>query len=164
MEMQQERPPAYTQHEHDPETLHLPAVPTHPLSTSSSHENDRLPSIRALALPDATRAARSHSQRPSVELSPRSQFPQAQWGSLPPLNGALPTALSARPAEGIPRHSNEMDVGSPMDTASVASAQDDVLRPREMSVISVDDPDVRLAAEALSGLGNPGLCTSFAYR
>lgn len=58
----------------------------------------------------------------------------------------------------MPRTSNEVDVGSPMDTTSVMSAQDDAARRREMSVVSVDDPDVRLAAEALSGLGNPGGC------
>jgi hypothetical protein len=49
------------------------------------------------------------------------------------------------------------DIGSPMDTASVWSAQDEKAR-RETSV-SMDDPDVRLAAEALSGLGNPGTST-----
>jgi hypothetical protein len=49
----------------------------------------------------------------------------------------------------------EADVGSPMDMdrASVASGDE---RRREMSVVSMEDPDVRLAAEALSGLGNPG--------
>jgi uncharacterized protein (DUF736 family) len=36
----------------------------------------------------------------------------------------------------------------------VWSAQDEKAR-REMSV-NLDDPDVRQAAEALSGLGNPG--------
>lgn len=48
------------------------------------------------------------------------------------------------------------DVGSPMDMdrASVTSGGDE--RRREMSVVSMEDPDVRLAAEALSGLGNPG--------
>ncbi|KAF2871244.1 transcription factor Opi1-domain-containing protein [Massariosphaeria phaeospora] len=48
-------------------------------------------------------------------------------------------------------------MGSPMDTASAASvvsAGEDLGRRRELSVLSVDDPDVRLAAEALSGLGN----------
>jgi hypothetical protein len=43
-----------------------------------------------------------------------------------------------------------------METGSVMSAQDGGERRRETSVLSVDDPDVRLAAEALSGLGNPG--------
>jgi hypothetical protein len=40
-----------------------------------------------------------------------------------------------------------------VDRYSVVSGDD---RRRETSVLSVDDPDVRLAAEALSGLGNPG--------
>jgi hypothetical protein len=40
-----------------------------------------------------------------------------------------------------------------VDRCSVVSGED---RRRETSILSVDDPDVRLAAEALSGLGNPG--------
>jgi hypothetical protein len=67
----------------------------------------------------------------------------------------LPVPNSAtfpRAPEGPPRE----DVGSPMDTASVRSMQDDSAGRRETSV-SMDDPDVRLAAEALSGLGNPGM-------
>jgi hypothetical protein len=44
-----------------------------------------------------------------------------------------------------------------MDTGSIASVQDGAPERRQASVLSVDDPDVRLAAEALSGLGNPGM-------
>ncbi|KAF1928364.1 transcription factor Opi1, partial [Didymella exigua CBS 183.55] len=43
-----------------------------------------------------------------------------------------------------------VDVGSPMDTASV----------RSETSVTMDDPDVRLAAEALSGLGNPDFVRS----
>jgi hypothetical protein len=148
--MQQERapPPAYTQHE--PESLHLPSVPTHSLPSAPS--NDRLPGIRSLDLPDASPHARTHSQRASIELSPKSHVDPLQWGSLPPLN----SAPFPRVPEGVPRSSAEMEIGSPMDTASIASAGEDYARRREMSVISMDDPDVRLAAEALSGLGNLG--------
>jgi hypothetical protein len=148
--MQQERapPPAYTQHE--PESLHLPSVPTHSLPSAPS--NDRLPGIRSLDLPDASAHTRTHSQRASIELSPKSHADPLQWGSLPPLNGAP----YPRVPEGIPRSSAEMEIGSPMDTASIASASEDYARRREMSVISMDDPDVRLAAEALSGLGSLG--------
>lgn len=152
MSMQQEHPPppAYTQHE--PESLNLPSVPTHALP--GTQNNDRLPGIRALDLPDATASARTHNSHPSIEISPRTQLDHSQWGSLPPLS----SATFPRVPEGMPRTSNEVDVGSPMDTTSVMSAQDDAARRREMSVVSVDDPDVRLAAEALSGLGNPGGC------
>jgi hypothetical protein len=150
MNMQQERapPPAYTQHE--PESLHLPSVPTH--SLSSPPANDRLPGIRSLDLPDASPRTRTHFQRSSIELSPKAHAEPLQWASLPPLNAATYPSVP----EGVPRSSAERDIGSPMDTASIASAGDDYARRREMSVVSMDDPDVRLAAEALSGLGNLG--------
>lgn len=157
--MQQEQrapPPAYTQHE--PESLHLPSVPTHALPVAAQN-NDRLPGIRSLDLPDASPAriaAINSNTRHDIEISPKSTGDAMQWTSLPPLS----SATFPRVPEGLPRGSLEMDIGSPMDTASVASVQDDAARRREMSVLSVDDPDVRLAAEALSGLGNPDFVRS----
>jgi transcriptional repressor OPI1 len=149
MDMQQERPPppAYTQHE--PDTIRLPSVPTH--APLSPQQGDRLPGIRSLDLPSSH--ARLHPLRASIELSPKAS--QAEWSAgLPPLS----SATFPRVPEGLPRHSDAVDVGSPMDTGSVVSMGDD--RRRETSVLSVDDPDVRLAAVALSGLGNPGQYTS----
>ncbi|KAL1601904.1 transcriptional regulator opi1 [Nothophoma quercina] len=141
-EQQRPPPPAYIQHE--PESFQLPSVPTHaPIRQS----NGRLPGIKALDLPDAT--AR-HTPRNSIELSPRSQTDGTQWAALP----ALHSATFPKVPEGYPA-----DIGSPMDTASVLSAQDDAAHRRETSV-SMDDPDVRLAAEALSGLGNPDFVRS----
>ncbi|KAF1918705.1 transcription factor Opi1-domain-containing protein [Ampelomyces quisqualis] len=137
-EPQRPPPPAYAQHE--PESFHLPSVPTHAPQAQQAHS--RLPGIKSLDLPDATRSAR-HTPRNSVELSPRWQLDGAHWGHL-----RVPDALPRLPE----------DMGSPMDTASVWSAQDDKAR-RETS-ISMDDPDVRLAAEALSGLGNPDFARS----
>jgi len=148
--MEQERPlqrappPAYTQHE--PESLHLPSVPTHIPSHVPDH--GRLPGIKSLDLPD-TKAR--HTPHKTIEYSPRSQYDRSQWGMLPVPNNATFT----RAPEGLPRE----DVGSPMDTASVRSMQDDNVGRRETSV-SMDDPDVRLAAEALSGLGNPDFVRS----
>lgn len=147
--MEQERPlqrappPAYTQHE--PESLHLPSVPTH-IPTHHPQDNGRLPGIKSLDLPDTKPR---HTPHNSIEYSPRSRFETSQWGMLPALNNAT----FPRAPEGLPRE----DIGSPMDTASVRSMQDDGASRRETSV-SMDDPDVRLAAEALSGLGNPGTC------
>ncbi|CAI6294940.1 unnamed protein product [Periconia digitata] len=123
----QTQPPAYTQH--DPRSLNLPSVPTH-----------TLPSLRSLDLPDTQRL---QARGASLDLSPKSA--PSQWSQL----SSLHTSAFPRVPDG--------DVGSPMDTCSVASANDDL--PREMSV-SVDDPDVRLAAEALSGLGNPDFARS----
>lgn len=124
--MEQERAHPPAYTQHDPASLDLPSVPTH-----------TLPSLRSLDLPDA------QPSRASVEVSPKTNI--TQWGALPPLS----SATFPRVPEG--------DVGSPMamdlDRASVVSGEE---RRREMSVVSMDDPDVRLAAEALSGLGNPG--------
>jgi hypothetical protein len=145
--MEQERPlqrappPAYTQHE--PESLHLPSVPTHVPSHVPDHA--RLPGIKSLDLPDTKTR---HTPHNSVEYSPRLHYDRSQWGMLPvPGSATFPRAQ-----EGLPRE----DIGSPMDTASVRSTQDENAGRRETSV-SMDDPDVRLAAEALSGLGNPGM-------
>ncbi|KAJ4293659.1 transcriptional regulator opi1 [Kalmusia sp. IMI 367209] len=93
-----------------------------------------LPSLRSLDLPDA------QPSRASAELSPKTH--SAQWH---PALAPLSSATFPRVPEG--------DVGSPMDMdrASVVSGEE---RRREMSVVSIEDPDVRLAAEALSGLGN----------
>ncbi|KAH8731974.1 clock-controlled protein 8 [Phaeosphaeriaceae sp. PMI808] len=145
MQQEQQRPPPPAYAQHEPESFQLPSVPTHiPLA---HQPNDRLPGIRSLDLPDATPSAR-HTPRNSIEMSPKSQFDTPQWAQLPSLH----SATFPRVPEGLPRGAE--DIGSPMDTASVWSAQDEKAR-RELSVISMDDPDVRLAAEALSGLGNP---------
>lgn len=131
--MQQERP-ANAQQTQPPEyAQHDPKtlnLPSVPTHT--------LPSLRSLDLPDV------HASRASIELSPKAA--SAQW--LPP---PLHSATFPRVPDG--------DVGSPMevDRCSVVSGDD---RRREMSVLSVDDPDVRLAAEALSGLGNPDFARS----
>jgi hypothetical protein len=142
-QLQRAPPPAYTQH--DPESLHLPSVPTH--IPSHVHDNGRLPGIKSLDLPE-TKAR--HAPHNSIEFSPRSQFNGSQWATLPTLNNTT----FPRAPDGLPRE----DIGSPMDTASIRSMQDDGANRRETSV-SMDDPDVRLAAEALSGLGNPGTWT-----
>ncbi|ORX96972.1 clock-controlled protein-like protein 8 [Clohesyomyces aquaticus] len=149
MNTQQERPPppAYTQH--DPDSLQLPSVPTHSLLPVDGSER-HLPGIRSLDLPDAGPTRTHISQHPPIDLSPKNVVEPPQWASLPPLS----SATFPRVPERLPRTSADMDVGSPMDTASVVSAGDDYGRRREPSVLSVDDPDVRLAAEALSGLGN----------
>ncbi len=142
-QVQQHRapPPAYAQHE--PESFHLPSVPTHHPNRDSP--NDRLPGIKSLDLPPTS--AR-HTPHNSIEFSPRSPFDGTQWGTLPRLN----SAAFPKVPEGPPYE----DISSPMDTASVLSTTDDGKTGQRETSVSIDDPDVRLAAEALSGLGNPG--------
>lgn len=141
MQQEQQRPPPPAYAQHEPESFHLPAVPTH--LPHIQHNTGRLPGIKSLDLPDAT--ATRHTPRNSLEVSPRSHFDASQWGHLPSLGNATLPRLS----DGSVR-----DVGSPMSMASVLSAQDE--KARSETSVSMDDPDVRLAAEALSGLGNPG--------
>lgn len=142
-QQQQKRapPPAYAQHE--PESFHLPSVPTH----NPNRENDaaRLPPIKSLDLPDTFVR---HTPRNSIEFNPRLGQESPQWNTLPGLNSAT--------FPKVPESLHREEIGSPMDTASVRS-MDTTLR--ETSV-SMDDPDVRLAAEALSGLGNPDFVRS----
>lgn len=47
-----------------------------------------------------------------------------------------------------------MAMASPSETGSLHGEEDRGRRAK--SIVSMEDPDVRLAAEALSGLGNPG--------
>jgi hypothetical protein len=48
----------------------------------------------------------------------------------------------------------DMAMASPSEAGSIRSEEERGRRAK--SIISMEDPDVRLAAEALSGLGNPG--------
>ncbi|KAF2742195.1 clock-controlled protein-like protein 8 [Sporormia fimetaria CBS 119925] len=153
MELQQERPPPPAYAQHDPKT-----VSSLPSETPSS-DADRLPGIRSLDLPNASTSAspRIYTSHTDNRNRSRSRFDHLrQWQSLPPLNGTMPP----RTNEHSYRQPSEADAGSPMDTASIASAQDDGGHRRAPSAVSIEDPEVRLAAEALSGLGNPGLLRS----
>lgn len=49
----------------------------------------------------------------------------------------------------------EAAVASPTNIGGFRAAEES--RTRTTSVLSVDDPDIRDAAEALAGLGNPGM-------
>lgn len=59
------------------------------------------------------------------------------------------------PAFGsVGRRSTESVVMSPSESGSVMSLDEKSARPTS---VSMDDPDERMAAEALFGLGNPGI-------
>ncbi|KAF2021328.1 Opi1-domain-containing protein [Aaosphaeria arxii CBS 175.79] len=155
-QQQQQRPPPPAYIQHEPESLNLPSVPTHALPSPPQH-NDRLPGIRSLDLPNASPAVRNASNL--ADLGASNSGDAMQWAALPPLN----SATFPKVPDNIPRGGMDVDVGSPMDTGSVASIHDDAARRREASILSMDD-DERAAAEALSGLGNPDYARSPASR
>ncbi|KIW07442.1 uncharacterized protein PV09_02282 [Verruconis gallopava] len=130
MEFERERPPAYA---HVPSDLKLPSVPNHDIPSNGSPSLINLPDLRSLGLPEA---------RHSNEHWPHYR----QNGQLNP--NAFPSVPSAPP-----RASVDPPLGSPMATESILSSDDRAAR--APSVMSMDDPDTRMAVEALSGLKNP---------
>ncbi|KAI8933314.1 hypothetical protein NX059_009939 [Plenodomus lindquistii] len=123
---QQQRAPPPAYAQHEPDSFHLPSVPAHlPLPLTLPPQLDSNGRLPGIKSLALPSTQARHSPRNSVELS-SPRSPQ-QWAHL----------------------------GSPMDTASVRSACTHDDGPRRETSVSMDDPDVRLAAEALSGLGNP---------
>jgi transcriptional repressor OPI1 len=141
MEALRERPPDYTAR--DPDSIILPSVPrTDPPATSPPL---KLPDLKSLHLLNNTISTRpaplqnlpAHQQWASV-TAPSSQQPGGF--RLPP-----PTPLYSSTFGPLP---------SPMETDSVMSEN----RMRQHSIVSLDDPETREAAETLSGLRNNGRC------
>ncbi|KAL0259011.1 transcriptional regulator opi1 [Diplodia seriata] len=150
MEVQEERPPPYTHN--DPETLHLPSVPTQDPprvvlpGTSPATNGVHLPDLRSLGLPIATHSRNSPNQLDGNGFAKHATDVQ-QWQS----SGMLQAASLPRAPVTAPRTAAEMDVGSPMDTESIVSMDEQVSsssqKPRNQKEL--------LAAEAIVGLGNP---------
>lgn len=139
MDLQNERPPSYA---HDA-TLILPSVPTHellppPTNASALH----LPALQSLGLPES-QSAFSHPQSHSS-----AEIRGAKWQ-----NGTLPVSAFPSVPSGALRASVELPLASP-----ITEVGSDEHGNRAQSVMSMDDPDTRAAAEALSGLRNPGMC------
>lgn len=136
MELQREHPPAY--HSHDPDSLKLPSVPSHDFANPSSHtQNDiRLPNLQTVLSPDFQRAESPVQEGTRSPLSVR---------SLPRMDPGDSNNDTRKSLDGV--------LVSPSENGSRVSMEERGLR--SASVLSMDDPDVRLAAEALSGLGNP---------
>jgi hypothetical protein len=131
MELQQEHPPSY-----DTAPLILPSPPNNELSPPPP-SSINLPDLRSLGLPPAQP---SHHYRPPHEWATGAQ--NAFANSFP----AVPTTL--------PRASVEPSLGSPVATESIMSTEE--RGTKTPSVMSMDDPETRMAAEALSGLRNLG--------
>lgn len=141
MERYQERPPTYVSH--SPEAITLPPVPQHDFTHPHAQPDLKLPDLKTvLSSPDFRSPNRriSNSQSSPIATSVR---------SLPPID-----AFNAQHAARGP--SVESAVMSPNKSRSVIGAEDSGTL-RSTTTVSMDDPDVRMAAEALSGLGNPGM-------
>lgn len=145
MELQQEQPPPYFQ-SHDPENLVLPSVPQSDLIRRQSNSSEiTLPDLRSVLgdLPTKT-------VHPNVLLCAAAVQESRNAHYIPSPNGSrtLPRP-DVSPMSGITRSSAE-SILSPSDAGSVMSVEEQSQR---STSVSLEDPDVRLAAEALSGLG-----------
>lgn len=123
--MPREQPPSYSQ-SHDPNSLNLPSVPINN-PTSIRHERT-LPPLPVIPLEQRVR----QEDQPFV------------WPSSNPLTAYYQPGPSQLSPKSRPTHVDSpsmMDVDTP-----------DSRGRRGGSVLSIDDPDVRLAAEALGDL------------
>lgn len=117
-------------YDHNPESLILPSVPNHSLPP---HAPITLPDLKSLKLPTG------RPTPPSLQPHPQWQFSHPNYR--PPIQSA-----------GFP---STLPPPSPMETESVMSEPS---RLRAHSIMSLDDPETREAAETLSGLRNMGMC------
>lgn len=140
MELQRPTPPAYTSH--NPADLTFPTAPRSELGNDHAQTNITLPDLRSVLSADYESATLSPSSRTMSGDHPTS--PSVR--SLPPIDPGPGFA-------NIGRHSTDSVIMSPSEAGSAMSVDERSARPTS---VSMDDPDVRIAAEALSGLGNPG--------
>jgi hypothetical protein len=138
MQAQQERPPAYVV-DSDPRSLVLPSVPTHDPSHQQQNGHIVLPDLKSLGLPTG---------RPSAIISNQPYQTHSQWGSVQPSTYPHSAAVSPR-SYG----SAMLPPPSPMESEMTIS---DGRKYRSLSIMSLDDPETREAAETLSGLRNMG--------
>jgi hypothetical protein len=125
-------PPAYSQ-SHDPQSLNFPQAPTSDLP--SAHHGRTLPPLSA-ALAEPRSQPEPVTETFSWNPNPLSAYYQPGPSQLSPKARTTPGLESPR----------MMDVDTPDNRAR-----------RGGSVLSIDDPDVRLAAEALGDLRS-GIC------
>ena len=139
MEHQQHAsPPAYISH--NPAELNFPSVPQTDISRAHAVAEITLPGLKTVLSPDFQEvdyqtSNGGHESPTSVRSLPRID---------PGPGYALVERKSLEPAAVV----------SPSDGGSVMSVEDRGVR---STSVSMDDPNVRIAAEALSGLGNPGM-------
>ena len=138
MELQRATPPSYVSH--NPADLNLPSVPQTAISQPHVQGEITLPDLRTVLSPEFQQES-LQSDRSATLGSPSSVR------SLPRIDPGHTYGNEAR-------QSVESAMFSPSEVGSAMSIEERGVR--STSVVSMDDPDVRIAAEALSGLGNPG--------
>lgn len=121
-----EHPPSYSQ-SHDPSTLNLPCVPTADLPPI--HHERTLPPLPAV--------------RPEPVAAPEAQ--PFVWPSSNPLTAYYQPGPSQLSPKTVPKSAMGSPRGMDIDTPDSRGR-------RGGSVLSIDDPDVRIAAEALGDL------------
>ncbi|KAL3423174.1 hypothetical protein PVAG01_04921 [Phlyctema vagabunda] len=128
-------PPSYTSHahshSHDPESISLPSVPTTELPTI--HHERRLPPL------------------PLAPIEQRFRTEPASEPFVWPSSNPLTAYYQPGPAKLSPTHKATHSIDSPGGMDLDSSTPDSHGR-RGGSVVSMDDPDVRIAAEALGDL------------
>ncbi|SMR59971.1 unnamed protein product [Zymoseptoria tritici ST99CH_3D1] len=144
MELSQERRPASASR-NPLDAATWPVVPQHSPEKSPLHADITLPDLKTVL-------SHEFEQRSSSRDSVHALGSPASVRSLPRIDpGHAPTTNGQR-------RSNDMIMTSPRGNGSAMGAEDRAAR--STSVVSMEDPDVRMAAEALSGLGNPAFARS----
>ena len=139
---QRSRSPTQQHTSHDPTELAFPQVPQHDLINHKQACDITLPDLRTVLSPQFEASAQA-----SAEAAFASRCSPMSARSLPPID------IGNGYANGT-RRSMDLAMVSPSEAGSLRS--DEERGRRTKSIVSMEDPDVRLAAEALSGLGNPG--------
>lgn len=141
MEQQQQlqaRPPAFVSH--NPAELKLPSVP----KTDINHAH----AVAELSLPDLKTVLSPGFQATSLPSDSRSSTIRHESP------GSVRSLPRMDPGPQFEYRGGEAAVGSPSEIGSAMSVDESAVRSPS---VSIDDPDVRIAAEALSGLGNPSM-------
>lgn len=149
MELGQERPPAYAHS--DPDTLHLPSVPTQDPQSTPVPNGVHLPDLKSLGLPASThsRNLSNTSDNYRANLFPPSSAESQTWQ-----NTNLHGLSFPRVPTAAPRAAADLEIGSPMDTESMVSIDEHQNNPAQPGALNSKE---LLAAEAIVGLGNPGM-------
>ncbi|KAI1391721.1 transcription factor Opi1-domain-containing protein [Hypoxylon trugodes] len=149
-------PPSYAQ-AHDPAGLRFPdppkaelapiktiSAPNHDEKTASTNNNNHLPSLSTLTASSAPLYTPPRPPEPSY--SPPAPPPLTHWPCLNPLT-AYYNPSHVQNAESPMR----MDVDT-SSSSGVSAPSPDRFQDGRASSVSLDDPDVRMAAEALGDL------------